>query len=483
MLNRVLSIYGSEPEKKVFLIGSLIFLLFVALATLTETLALLVFPFAIFLGVLTLVNYRFLYFLFLFIIPFTIEIQLGGSLGMDLPAEPLMLLFTAIFGIRFLMDIKTFDLKYLKHPISIMILLHLVWIFLSSITAENQVISFKYFLAKLWYVVPFYFFSIYIFRDKKDFKRFFWVVFSAIFIAILFVNAKHALLGFTFVDVNKAVKPFFRNHVNYAALIVIFLPFVVLWLNRIKGITLKKLILWTGIILFLLSIYLTYTRAAMLSVFIAFGAYFIIKFKLVKMALLVTAFTVVAGLSFVLVNNEFMEYAPDFEKTVTHTKFNNLVEATAKGQDVSTMERVYRWLAGYYMIQERPIMGFGAGNYYTSYKAYTVNKFRTYVSNNPDKSGIHCYYLMILVEQGFLGFFILLGLCTMLLIRGERLYHRLKDKFYKDIVMASTISLVVIMAILLINDMLEAVKVGSFFFLFASFIMIIELKRKEKAIK
>ena len=118
MLNKVLSFYGSDPEKKVFLCASLFLLLFIAVATITESIVFMLFPFAIFFAVIALLNYRFLYFLFLFILPFTIEIQLANGLGIDLPAEPLMILFTMIFGIRLLMDIKTFDLKFLKHPIT-----------------------------------------------------------------------------------------------------------------------------------------------------------------------------------------------------------------------------------------------------------------------------------------------------------------------------------------------------------------------------
>jgi O-antigen ligase len=121
------------------------------------------------------------------------------------------------------------------------------------------------------------------------------------------------------------------------------------------------------------------------------------------------------------------EYAPDFDRTVTHYEFDNLIEATAKGEDISTMERVYRWVAGLHMISEKPVFGFGPGNFYNFYHSYTVTSFETYVSDNPEKSGIHSYYLMTVVEQGFPGLLFFLALsffvfdpCRAALSRGTR---------------------------------------------------------------
>jgi len=128
------------------------------------------------------------------------------------------------------------------------------------------------------------------------------------------------------------------------------------------------------------------------------------------------------------------------------------------------MERVHRWVAGGRMLADRPILGFGPANFYNTYQDYTLNQFKTYVSNNPEKSGIHNYYLMIAVEQGIFGLLIFLGLLIAALLRGEKLYHRMKDHKSKAIVMAAIISIVVSCAILLINDMLEADKVGPIFY-------------------
>jgi O-antigen ligase len=129
------------------------------------------------------------------------------------------------------------------------------------------------------------------------------------------------------------------------------------------------------------------------------------------------------------------------------------------------MERVYRWVAAFQMSKDRPWMGFGPGNFVNFYETYTVKSFQTYVSDNPEGSGVHCYYLMTLVEQGFIGMIIFIALSFLVLIQAEKIYHRCTDPARKRIIMAVTLCTVVMDAFLLINDMVETDKMGSFFFI------------------
>jgi O-antigen ligase len=155
---------------------------------------------------------------------------------------------------------------------------------------------------------------------------------------------------------------------------------------------------------------------------------------------------------------------------VAHYKFDNLVAATYKMEDISTMERLYRWVAGFQMFQERPITGFGPSNFYSNYKDYSVSSFQTYVSDNPEKSGIHNNYLMVLVEQGIPGLLIMLLLAFVPLLIGEKTYHLLKNTGAKHLLMAAILSFLAIDIFIIINDLLEADKIGPFFFLNAAII-------------
>jgi membrane protein CcdC involved in cytochrome C biogenesis len=69
------------------------------------------------------------------------------------------------------------------------------------------------------------------------------------------------------------------------------------------------------------------------------------------------------------------------------------------------------------------------------------------------------------IEQGIIGFILLLILILTVLFTGERVYHHLKNPSDKIVVMAALLSFIVILSINLINDMIETDKVGPFYFL------------------
>ena len=163
-------------------------------------------------------------------------------------------------------------------------------------------------------------------------------------------------------------------------------------------------------------------------------------------------------------DNNYINYSPDFEKTITHKKFNDVVSATYKLEDISTVERFYRWVAGYYMLKEKPFAGFGPGSFYSLYQNYVDRHFTTYVSDNPEHSGMHNYYLMTAVDQGLIGLIIFLALIVGVLLYGETLYHSMARGPRREFLMAALVSFCCILFILTLNDMVETDKVGSFFF-------------------
>ncbi|MBK7409664.1 MAG: O-antigen ligase family protein [Saprospirales bacterium] len=433
-------------------------------------------PAALLVGYLCLVDFKKVYFLLWALIPISTEIYLPGGLGTDLPDEPFMLLLTGVFFLYLIRNGREMDKRFFVHPITLLLFLHLAWMTVAMITSSLPLVSVKFLLAKAWYVVSFYFMAGLLLKTEQDKKKWLWWIFIPLMLTVTYVFVRHASYGFSFKDVNRAMSPFYRNHVNYACLLALFFPLV--WFARTwyKAFSFRWLLLVSGAGLLLVAIQFAYTRAAYVGLAIALGAYFIIRLRLTLPVLLLTIAGAIVGVGYMLHQEKYLEYAPDFEKTVTHYKFDNLLEATAKGEDISTMERVYRWVAGKHMIEDKPLVGFGPGNFYNFYRSYTVSSFETYVSDNPEKSGIHSYYLMTTVEQGLPGLLIFLTLSFSVLLLGQRVYHRTLDPFRKRWVMAITLSAIVIDALLLINDMVETDKVGSFFFFFMAMLVRMDLE-------
>jgi O-antigen ligase len=335
-------------------------------------------------------------------------------------------------------------------------------------------------LAKIWYIVPFYFLSYLLFRTEKNIRAWFFWVLIPLTLTVVVIIVRHGLLGFSFESANDVLKPFYRNHVDYALILGVFFPFVFVlrdrWMHKTSGLVLCAVLL--------LAIYLTYTRAAYVGLLVAVGGFLLARWRLIRYAIL--AALIVTGVFLVSLSrdNRYIDYAPDYYKTVTHYKFENLLEATYRFEDVSTMERFYRWIAAFYMVREQPIVGFGPNNFVSFYKPYADKHFVTYVSDNPEQSGVHNYFLMTTVEQGLPGLIIFLALLFITLLRAEWLYHKLKPGFYRKLITGVIGSLFFILFALSLNDMIETDKVGSFFFLNLSLIAIIERNaRQEHAFK
>lgn len=427
-------------------------------------------------------DYRILYVLFLITIPFSVEIYLPNGLGTDLPSEPIMIAITGIGLFLFISKIKEINFIYLYNPITILLILHVCWIGITSIGAQSSIVSFKYLLAKIWYVVPFFFMPFKLIRSHLESKKAIYLLLVPLMAVVLWVLIRHAGHDFSFRTSNIVVYPIFRNHVSYAAILVMFLPFVYALRQLENKNKTRQLLLSLSILLLVIGIYFSYTRAAQASIIIAIAAYWMVKWKLTKPAVFAGVIGLFIGVGYLINDKKYLEYAPDYQNTISHFNYDNLLAATYKLEDISTMERVHRWVAGGRMLADKPWLGFGPANFYNTYQDYTLNEFKTYVSDNPEKSGIHNYYLMIAVEQGIFGLLIFLALLIVSLVRGEALYHRMKDVKSKVIVMAALICIVVSCAILLINDMLEADKVGPIFFFSLSVLVVYDVIDRKRNI-
>lgn len=416
----------------------------------------------VFLGI---VDFQKLFFLLLALIPLSTELYLPNGFATDFPTEPLMVGLMLVTCLWLLQGLLRLDLSFVKHPLSLFLLLHTVWIFLATLGSEMWMVSVKFFLAKLWYMVVFYVLAYHVFRRTANIKLFFWLVFGSLLLTVVITMIRHAAYDFSFRDVYRVLHPYQRNHVNYAASISIFIPFVVFAISRYAKNAFIRAFLLVSLLLLLVGVYLSYTRAAYIALLIAAGSYVLIRLGWLKYLIPIGLALVFGGSIFIVSENRFMELAPNYDRTISHEDFDNLIEATYKLEDISTMERVYRWVAGGYLSAAHPGMGIGPGNFVNFYRAYTLDAFRTYVSENEEGSGIHSYYLMTLVEQGVPGLFILLLLILGSLLVGERIYHRTADPQQKALIMAALLSLIIIDSFLIINDLLETDKVGPFFFM------------------
>lgn len=437
-------------------------------------------PFALLLVYQTIVNYKAIYILLFASLPLSAEIFFSDSLATDLPSEPLIIGLMLVYLLQVFSRPDLVNGKFFKHPLSLLIIGHLLWIAFSTILSANMAVSIKFLLAKGWYIITFFFLTGHLMRSEKETWSLWWWVVLTLTMATTKVILHHAILDFGFKEINEATHPFFRNHVSYAAILALMLPPLWFFWGRFKRWSWSWWILAACMFVLFFGMATAYTRAAYVALVLAVAAYFAIRLRLVRWVLMVATVVIAGAFAYLLNDNQFMEYAPS-ERTIAHEDLGDIVAATYSMEDVSTSERYYRWIAGVRMSAEDPITGFGPGNFYFFYKQYTLNRFSTYVSDNPEKSGIHNYFLMTLVEQGWVGMLLFIAMVFYSLILGERVYHQSRSKNRKALAMGLMLLLVVIDAFLLMNDMIETDKVGSFFFFSMAILVNLDLKNQEEA--
>jgi len=444
-------------------IAGLGFLVILSLALLTEQIWLLWVPSILILGTWLCSSVHRLYYALFFFIPFSFEVNILGGTKLALPAELLMIVTTAFL----LVPGRDSQIRkeIIHHPFTILILIHLSWIFLTSFTSTQPIVSAKFFTAKLWFLGAFYVASWYTLRKPKAFERLWWFFYIPMLISIVYVFVRHIQFDLSFSKINTAIGLFYQNHVDYGCLMVLFYPLIWVAKRWYPRFSLPGLVLGAGLLLFPVAIYFSFTRIA-IGLLILYPIIFgILHFRLLRPAMILAAITVVMGISYLLSERTYLKYAPNYERTIYQDEFGNLLEATYKLEDLSTMERLHRWVAARHMTVDYPWMGTGPGTFYPTYKGYTVKSFSTYMSDNPERSGVHNYYLMILTDQGWPGLIFWIILVAGSLLFMEQLYHsgrlRPADRQLLGALFCIFSGLLVINVM---NDMIEHFKIGGLFF-------------------
>ncbi|HIF14023.1 MAG TPA: O-antigen ligase domain-containing protein [Bacteroidetes bacterium] len=452
-------------SRYVFFIVGFITIASIINAIFFELYALFLIPLAILFVFLCVFDFTKIYYLLLLCIPISMEISVPGGFTTDLPAEPLMILMMGIYFLFLITNKDNFPHKFLSSPIIQILIIHIIWIFITALFADIKLIAIKFFLAKIWYVSVFVFLSGMLIKTQKDFKEVLWFITIPLAFTIIVAIIKHAGYGFSFDDVNRSLIPYYRNHVNYAALLSLLLPFIWVAPKWYDNNSWQKHFFKISRYLILLGIILAYTRGAWLALIIGVCFVFFLKRKWIARSFIAGIIALTCISYYIVTDNSYLDHAPDFKTTVYHGDLQEHLSATTELKDVSGAERIYRWVSAARMSFENPVTGFGPNNYYHHYKSYTVSMFSTYVSDNPEKSGTHNYFLMTLTEQGFVGLIIFVILTFVIFYRGIKLYHLITDKPNKEFVMLILTSMVIIYVQLMLSDLIEALKIGVFYFL------------------
>ena len=360
--------------------------------------------------------------LFLFTpLSFNIE-QFTDGFGLYLPTEPLL------FGLMLFLLMKQiqkpiFPFFLWKHSIVWVAGIYLLWIFITSVTSELPLVSMKFLLVKLWFIIPVLLYGSFIFLKKSNIRTFLWLFSIGMAIAMIYTLVVHASYGFGEKESHWVMWPFFKDHTIYGALVAFMVPLLIgLYFSKKHGL-LVQIILIGFIVINFIALYFSYTRAAWLSVVAAVFVWGFIHFKIKFSWLLSIA--AVAGI-FIFFSWTSIEQSLSKNKN-EHTTENfekRLQSAANVTTDASNLERINRWTCAIDMFKERPLTGFGPGTYAFEYARFQRPENLTIISTNFGNAGnAHSEYLGAMAEMGIFGLISILALVYVIFYRGIKLYH------------------------------------------------------------
>ncbi|HPX74992.1 MAG TPA: O-antigen ligase family protein [Bacteroidales bacterium] len=411
-----------------------------------------------------------------FLVPFSVPLKTfvpGLEFNVDLPTEPIFVGILFIFILKQLQD-RNFDKKLLKHPVSIALYIYLFWRFVTVFTSTMPIVSLKAFIASLWFIVPFYFLISQLFKDKKKIYKFLWLYIIPFIIIIVYTLIKHSASGFTQNTANFIVNPFYNDHTSYGAVLAMFIPVLI---GFVVSKDLKKYIrIWSFIILllFIIAIIFSYTRAAWVSLIVGLGVYIILKLK-IKLKYIITALVIIFGLFFTFQEQIFMSLSGNRQDS--STDFSEHIQSISNiTTDASNLERINRWNCAVRMFKEKPVFGWGPGTYQFNYAPFQFSYEKTIVSTNAgDYGNAHSEYLSELSESGLLGMLSFTALIIIIIISGVRSYKKAKSKLIKTLSMSLLIGLITYIAHAFLNNFLDTDKVAVPFWGFVAALVVIEL--------
>jgi O-antigen ligase len=349
-----------------------------------------------------------------------------------LPTEPLLIGILFLFICKLLLD-GYFDKKILVHPLSIAIYINVGWIFLTSFTSTLPIVSFKFFLSRIWFVIPMYFLATQLFKDPRNIERFHWLYIFALVIVIGYTNYRLSGYG---LDNQKAsnwvVWPFFSDHTSYGAMLVMFIFPLFYFLKRKNEGLLQKSLTGLLFLVFVFGIILSYTRAAWLSFFAAIGLWILIKLR-IKIQTVIIAGFVVIGLFFVL--QQDILWKLEKNEAESSGQLSEHVQSMINiSSDASNLERLNRWKCAIRMFKEKPFWGWGPGTYMFQYAPFQFSYDRTIISTDfADLGNAHSEYLGPLAESGVLGMLSMILVVFMAFRTGYNVYHQTQSKEIKEL--------------------------------------------------
>lgn len=399
-------------------------------------------------------------------VPLSVGVTLFGDAEIQMPTEPIIgllmiLLVATTAGFSGLMK----DLW--SNAINRLIVFELIWLLVCTINSELKLVSLKYTFIRTCYAGVFFFLALQWMRSEKKPEKFFLLYLAGMILPIVTTLINHGRLGFMPRTAYHMPKPFYNDHTVFGACVAFIIPMIaVLALSKRETSDrwIKKYGLQIVLILLLGVEFLSFSRAAWLSLAGALGLYVLIRLRAsggVFLALLLAGgITIYAAKDLIVDKLSATEAISSKGDVEDHFKSITNIET-----DASNKERINRWKCAVRMGEDKPVFGYGPRTYKYFYGRFQVREDMTYTSTyNGTKGHAHSDYLAFFAECGWIGLLLHIALFIAVVMKGLNTIRRCVNERNRQVAIGALLGFFTYFIHGIFNGFMEEDKMASLVF-------------------
>ena len=420
--------------------------------------------------------------LIIFLVPISIPLYAlydGLSVNLSLPDEPLIIMVFIVFLIKIIKS-ESIDYRIIIHPVSIAIYINLIWIFITCVTSTMPTVSFKFLASRLWFIIAFYFVTAELCKDHSFLKKYLWAYIISLVLVVFYAMYRHTSIGLFDQQASHYVMgPFFSDHTSYGAIIAFILPVISGFIIDKNNNRTKRIFSFFLLIIFIIALTLSYSRAAWISLIFAIGVLVIVvlrvKFWFVAIIGIIIFYLALSNITEIIFSMGRNTKDSSASLTEHVQSISNITN------DYSNVERLNRWNCAIRMFKEKPLFGWGPGTYMFKYAPFQVSYEKTPISTEAgDRGNAHSEYLGPLSESGFIGSLSFIAVVILTLITGFRVYKKVNTKALRILILSLLLGLITYYTHGVLNNFLDTDKAAALFWGFAAMLVAIDISHKKK---
>ena len=420
--------------------------------------------------------------LIIFLVPISIPLYAlydGLSVNLSLPDEPLIIMVFIVFLIKIIKS-ESIDYRIIIHPVSIAIYINLIWIFITCVTSTMPTVSFKFLASRLWFIIVFYFVTAELCKDHSFLKKYLWAYIISLVLVVFYAMYRHTSIGLFDQQASHYVMgPFFSDHTSYGAIIAFILPVISGFIIDKNNNRTKRIFSFFLLIIFIIALTLSYSRAAWISLIFAIGVLVIVvlrvKFWIIAIIGIIIFYLALSNITEIIFSMGRNTKDSSASLTEHVQSISNITN------DYSNVERLNRWNCAIRMFKEKPLFGWGPGTYMFKYAPFQVSYEKTPISTEAgDRGNAHSEYLGPLSESGFIGSLSFIAVVILTLITGFRVYKKVNTKALRILILSLLLGLITYYTHGVLNNFLDTDKASALFWGFAAMLVAIDISHKKK---